>query len=99
MDSEIKVLWTDQAIENLESILNYLESEWSPNTTDSFKDKLTRALNLLKKFPTLGSESSLKQGIRRFVMSIQVSIFYEIYNDTMIIHYLFDNRQDPKNIE
>lgn len=99
MDSEIKVLWSDQAIENLESILDYLESEWPPNTTGSFKDKLLKTINLLKRFPTLGTESSLKKGIRRFVMSKQLSIFYELYNNTMIIHYLFDNRQNPKSIE
>lgn len=99
MGSEIKVLWSDQAIENLESILHYLENEWPPNITGSLKKRLIKTINLLKKFPDLGTESSLKKGIRRFVMSKQISIFYEIYNDTMIIHYLFDNRQNPGGIE
>lgn len=96
MISETKVLWSDQAIENLESILRYLETEWPPSITDSFKERLLNTINLLKKFPNLGTESSFKKGIRRFVMSKQVSIFYEIDNNTMIIHYLFDNRQSPK---
>lgn len=98
MASEIKVLWSDEAIESLESILSYLKNNWPNTVSNSFKDKLTSTVDLLKEFPTLGINSGLKKGIRKFVMSKHVSIFYEVVSNTIIIHYLFDNRQKPENM-
>ena len=39
MDSDYKVFWTEEAINNLEAILNYLKENWSPREIDNFKKK------------------------------------------------------------
>ncbi len=36
MDSDFKVVWTDEAIDNLESILDYLDHIWTQRETDNF---------------------------------------------------------------
>jgi plasmid stabilization system protein ParE len=49
MDSDFKLYWTDEAIRNLESILYYLENNWSQREVDHLKKKLGRLIDLIEK--------------------------------------------------
>jgi hypothetical protein len=53
MDSDYKIFWTAEAIDNLESILGYLEEMWTQKEVDLFKYKLTKQLNLIGQNPEL----------------------------------------------
>lgn len=39
MDSDCKVFWTDEALRNLESILDYLNNKWTRREIDNFMKK------------------------------------------------------------
>ena len=40
-----KLYWTDEAINNLEEILDYLIQNWSQKEVDNFKHKLNKHLH------------------------------------------------------
>ena len=37
MGSDFKVFWTDEAIKNLQSIMDYLDRQWTQREIDNFK--------------------------------------------------------------
>jgi len=47
MAFEYKIVWTNEAIQNLEDILDYLQTVWSECELDHFKDKLSRQIDLI----------------------------------------------------
>lgn len=53
MGSDYKIFWTAEAIDNLSSILGYLEERWTHKEVDHFKYKLTKQLNLIVQNPEL----------------------------------------------
>jgi len=89
-----KLFWSEEAISNLEGILNYLEKKWSNSEISNFKTFLSKNLELITKFPLIFPESEIVSGLRRAVLNKQVSIFYKILDEAIYIAYLFDNRQD-----
>ncbi len=42
MASDYKIFWTNEAIDNLESILGYLNVRWTQCEIDNFKKKLAK---------------------------------------------------------
>jgi plasmid stabilization system protein ParE len=99
MDSEYKIYWTDEAIRNLESILDYLKSNWTEREINSFKKKLSRQVELIEKNPKLFPISSFNSRLRKAVLSEQTTIFYELSGKMIYLVYLFNTRQSPKKIK
>lgn len=54
-----KIRWTRKAINDLESIVTYLETEWSRKVKQNFLRILSSKLNLVTIFPALGPQYSL----------------------------------------
>jgi len=99
MDSDYKIFWTDEAINNLESILDYLKKSWTQREIDNFKKKLGRQLDLIEKNPKLFSLSEYNPRLRKAVMSKQTTIFYELSGTAIYLVYLFNNKQDIDRIK
>ena len=91
-----KLFWTEEAILNLEDILDYLLLAWSQVEVNNFKQKLSKQLELILTFPKMFPVSNYNPRLRKAVLSRQTSIFYEIKGSIIYIVYLFVNR---KNIE
>jgi len=53
-------------------------------------------LELLERFPELGTLEVAEKNIRRFQISKQTRIFYRINNDQISLLTFFDIRQDPE---
>ena len=51
MDSDYTIFWTEEAINNLESILDYLQNRWTQKELISSKENLANRSNYLKKIP------------------------------------------------
>ena len=87
-----------KASAKLENIITYLETEWSEKVRNEFIQKLDNALEHLSQFPASHPRSESVKGLRRFVISKQVTIYYKFNSTTVYIVTLFDNRQNPDNI-
>ena len=58
--------------------------------------KLYDFLEILSEFPEIGSIQYPEKNIRGFSLTKQVSVFYRIDSDQIVLLDLFDNRSDPK---
>ena len=75
MDSDFKVYWTDEAINNLESILNYLGYKWTEREIENFKRKLVKQIELIRNNPQIFPVSKYNPKLRKAVLSKQTTIF------------------------
>ncbi len=48
---DYKIIWTNEAINNLEEILNYLIENWTQREVSNFKNKLSNQIHLIQQFP------------------------------------------------
>ena len=88
-----------RASKNLENILNYLETEWSPKVKREFIGKLDSGLKHLVQFPESHPKSDTKKGLQRFVLTKQTTIYYKFNSKSIFVVTLFDTRQDPGKLK
>jgi plasmid stabilization system protein ParE len=91
----LEIVWTSSADKKFDKILEYLVKEWGNKVTKSFVKKVYDFLDILSELPEIGTLENKEKGIRGFVIIKQVSIFYFIRNNRIIILNFFDNRQSP----
>ena len=96
---DYKLFWSNESLSNLDSILSYLESEWTDKELASFKQKLSKQLELIQRNPKLFPVSEVQPRLRKAVLSKQTTIFYELQEFEIHIAYLFNNRMDTKRIK
>jgi plasmid stabilization system protein ParE len=63
MKSGLKIRWSEEAIKNLENIINYLESNWTSKELSKFFIKLEKQILLLSLFPEAFPVSTKKNKI------------------------------------
>ncbi len=93
---EIKVFWSEKAEKQLESIIQYLESNWGTKSASKFANSVFEFTVALTDFPEIGAVEQPTLKIRGFVVVKHITIFYQIRKSKIIILNLYDNRQKPK---
>ena len=99
MKSGYKIDWSDEALNNLDSIIDYLTIKWSDKEIRNFFRKLDKSLAIISRNPFSFPASDLRIHVRRSVMTEQTTIYYEIKKDSITILSLSDNRKDPQSIK
>ena len=99
MQSGYKIDWSDEALANLDSIIDYLSIKWTNREIRYFYKKLDKRLEIISANPHGFPASEIKSNIRRSVLTEQTTIFYEIKINRIVILSLFDNRKDPESIK
>ena len=90
----LDIILSQKAIDKLDLICSYLESEWSLAVRNNFLADISGKLMLLSKFPNLESRSSERPDFRQFVVSKHTSIYYMVLGETIEIITFQDNRED-----
>ncbi|MCF8229848.1 MAG: type II toxin-antitoxin system RelE/ParE family toxin [Bacteroidales bacterium] len=91
---DFKLRWSDESVKNLEDILEDIKFKWSDKEVDNFKSKLSHQLDLIVQNPYMFPVSTIKNGLRKAVLSKQTTIFYEIMDDIVYLAYLHINKKD-----
>lgn len=99
MVSEYKIFWTNEAINNLEEILEYLKNRWTQREIDNFKKRLSKQIHIIQQSPRLFPKSEVNPRLRRAVLSSQTTIFYEVKKQNIYLAYLFNNKKDIRRIK
>lgn len=97
--SEYQVYWTEEALHNLDEIIEYISNRWTQREVDNFKILLARLIDLIKTNPFLFPVSGYNTSLRKAVLSRQTTMFYNISNQTITIIYLFNNSQNITKIQ
>jgi plasmid stabilization system protein ParE len=92
----LNIQWSTRADIKLDQLIIYLETEWGETVVKAFMRKLYDFLELLSEFPEIGSMQYPEKRIRGFALTKQVSIFYRVDEDQIVLLDFFDNRSDPK---
>jgi len=93
-----KVIWSNKAKIKLYTILEFYTVR---NKSNSYSVKLIRKLNkevnVLLKHPDIGQISEI-ESVRGLIVEDYI-LFYEYDNDCLIIHSIWDCRQNPGDIK
>ena len=95
MKSGLRIRWTEEATNNLENIIHYMETNWTPKELKKFFQKLEKQLVLLSIYPEAYPLSNQKTRIHRCVLTKNLTIYYTVKEDFLILLSIFDTRQRP----
>jgi plasmid stabilization system protein ParE len=84
----------------LQSILDYIEIEWSKKIRDDFLELFIDLTVQISSFPYSCPKYDEMSGIHKAVVNKNISFHYIIRNEEEIeIINVFDNRQNPDDLE
>jgi plasmid stabilization system protein ParE len=92
----LEIYWSKQADQKFDCILDYFESEWGEPSTKKFVKKVYDFLDTLKELPEIGTLENNGLNIRGFVIFKQITLFYQVRTNKIILLNFYDNRQKPK---
>ena len=98
MIGSYKIIWSDESVKNLDSIINYLEQNWTEKEVKKFINHLNKRIKLISLNPLLFPSTPKSKKTRKSVLSKQTSIFYRITENRVEILSIFDNRQNPNKL-
>jgi plasmid stabilization system protein ParE len=96
--SEYVLEWTIHAQCELDAMYDYSERNRSVYEITRFSKLLDKKLSIIHKFPFIYPAYEGNKSVRRCVISKQVSLYYKITTNKIIILSLFDNRQSPDKL-
>ena len=89
-----KIVWSNRAKKRLSGILEfYIERNKSKSYSIKLYKLLNKEVKLLLKYPDLGLKTS-EESVRGLIIDTYI-IYYEVTEDKIIIHTIWDCRQDP----
>ena len=91
----MKIYWTKKSKQKFLDIKSYILSEFGLSSSEKFKERVFDFLEILSKFPELGSLEVPNKSIYGFQLSRQTRVFYRINKDHISLLIFFDSRQDP----
>lgn len=94
------IIWTEQAIDDYENILDYLIVQKSKKEFKSLTEGVEKALKHIAKKPSLYPIANpVIQHVRKAVITKRTSMFYKSDQKTIEILAFFDTRQDPDKLK
>ena len=91
----MQIIWSKNAQITFDTIVVYLENSFGNNVAKKFIAKADSSIQTIASFPNLYKAISLKQNVRKATISKVCSFYYEINDNTIVILYFWDNRQEP----
>lgn len=92
----VQIIWHKRASRQFANIQDYLLNEFGEIATKEFTKKVLNFLDLLIKYPELGTLENGGKNIRGFVIHRHTSLFYKAIEDKIYLLSVYDNRQSPK---
>jgi plasmid stabilization system protein ParE len=90
------IIWNRLASNKFNSIIAYLEQEWGENVTRNFVINTYKIIELIAKYPEIGTLENKEKQIRGFVITKHNTLFYRVEEDKIILLTFFDTRQSPE---
>ena len=91
-----KILYTEDALADLENILDYIRAD-NPAAAARFGHALLNHVDLLARFPHIGSPLNQREGVRK-ILHTPVRVYYRIEAQSEVIevlHFWHVARQEP----
>ena len=95
----LRVFLSPLAAQKLEGTWTYIECSWSEKVKDEFLERFKLKVVQISRFPESAQQSILEKGLFRAVVDQNTSFIYRRKEDSIEIITVFDNRQNPDEIE
>ncbi len=93
-----KIVWSNRARIKLLTILEfYTERNKSKTYSKKLYTKFNKELSLLLKQPEIGIKTEL-ESVRGLIVD-EFILFYEVTTEMIIVHALWDSRQNPTDLK
>lgn len=91
-----QIVWNKRASKQVAELQNYLQREFGEKTAQTFTYRIFKFLELLSKYPQIGTLENPEKDIRGFLLHRHTTILYKQQKETIYVLALFDNRQNPQ---
>ncbi len=91
----LAIFWTKEAQETFDATLNFIKSKWGEKEASKIFKRTQKIIYTVSKQPYIFKSSEIEVNIRKGLISKQTSVFYSVEIDRIVIHYFWDNRQEP----
>jgi len=95
----LEVYWSEEAENQLDEIIQYLEENWSEKDIRNFFKRLEDSIEAIKDSPYTYKLSQRKKEVREFQLSSQTTIFYSLNEDRVNLLLLWPNKRNPENLQ
>ncbi len=89
-----KIIWTPKAEKSFDSVISYLEENWSERQIIHFIEKTNAVINHIDKFP-LSCREAGKEDVREALITKHNLLLYRISGNTIYLLYFWDTRRNP----
>jgi plasmid stabilization system protein ParE len=94
----LTISWSKKAVTRLGEIAVFLEIEFGHRMASDFVLKVYKSLSVVSVFPEIGSMEYPALNIRGLVIFPQITLFYQVLPDKLVLLNFYDNRQNPKSV-
>jgi plasmid stabilization system protein ParE len=94
-----EVVLTSIAEDDLENILDYLQSNWGQAVCSRFVLRFEEVCRLFSTSPEIYPQINRAKKIRKCTLTSQNTIYFRVKSNTVEIITIFDNRQDPAKLQ
>jgi len=95
--AELSVIWSNRAkIKRFEILSFYNSRNKSNKFSKRLNQRINREIKLLSKSPNIGIKTDI-ENVRGLIID-NIVVYYEIAQNTIIVLFLWDSRQNPKDL-
>ncbi len=92
-----KIIWSLRAkIKRYDILEFYIKRNKSKTYSIKLNKKINTELKLLESQPNLGIKTDI-EGVRALIIK-EFTIYYEVFKDKIVIHTIWDCRQNPNDL-
>lgn len=91
-----QVVIPEAVFDTLNSIISYLEENWSKKIAENFIVAFYEKINIISKNPKVGRKHSQKIFIRKILITGHNVLYYDVCDDKVNLLGIFFNVQNPK---
>jgi len=89
-----QVIWTQKAIDSFQEISDFVLLQWGVSKVMELEQRIEELQDRLEENPMMFQAVENVPGVRRCVVNKQISLIYEVVEDTVFLYLFVDNRSD-----
>lgn len=91
-------VWTQEAVNSFNDILDYLLNTWTTKEAKVFIDLTDRIIHQIQENPSQFPTYKLQSDYRKAVITHQTTLFYQEHTNNIEIAYFWNTFQNPKKL-
>ncbi len=99
MKGSYEIIWSEEALQGLADIINYIKNNFSDKDVNKFAVIFDEHINVIQHFPKSFPKSEKSGNIQRSIVAKLTSVYYSFDGRVIQIISVFDNRMNHKGFQ